>query len=331
MERKLIVFTLLLLCCLTTEILASDIIWLSNTPPAQSRESYKTYGMHRLSSIRGKRGSVKLLCWIRSGTSPESSRYFTDINPDEMVSLVFSPDGKPVKNQVSAYNGEYALSYEGTDEGFYNAHLLKQFVRSDTLFVINAKAELSTHSCRNGHDKALLKNIEPRIYPEHIPFEIVRERLPGEDFHTFISSGDSVTFKTMLNGETVSGANITLCTQKGWNKTSQTNDSGKATFQFVSDYFSRWEELNRRNIYYYLFIAEYTISKDGSYKGKPYQYIHYIGTLSDGYFPSKTMYSSLVWALVIFVLAISLPLIAVYIYRERRKNPFKEIAFNEKN
>ena len=331
MKRKLIVFIMLLLCCLISEIFASDIIWLSNTPPPQSRDSYQTYGMHRLSSIRERRGNVKLLCWIRSGTLPESSRYLTNINPDETVSLVFSPDGKPVKNQVSAYNGEYALSYEGIEEGFYNAYLLKQFIQGDTLFVINAKAELLTHSCRNGHDKALLKKIEPRIYPEHIPFEIVRERLPGENFHTFISSGDSVTYTAMLNGETISRANITLCTQKGWNKTLQTNDSGQSTFQFISDYFSRWEELNRRNIYYYLFIAEYTINKEGSYKGLPYQYIHYIGTLSDGYFPSKTMYSSLVWALVIFVLAVSLPVIAVYIYRERRKNPFKEIAFHEKD
>ena len=331
MKIKLIAFTILLLCCLINEIFASDIIWLSNTPPVQSRESYKTYGMHRLSSIRGKRGSVELLSWIRSGTSPEASQYLPNINHDETIPLVFSPDGKPVKNKVSVQNGKHALSFGETDEGFYNAYLLKQFIHGDTLFVVNAKAELLTHSCRNGHDKALLKKIKPQIYPEHVPFEIVRERLPGEDFHTFISSGDNITFKVVLNGGTVSGANITLCTQKGWNKTSQTNDSGQVTFQFIGDYFSRWEELNRRNIYYYLFIAEYTIIKEGTYKGLPYQYIHYIGTLSDGYFPSKTMYSSLVWSLVIFVLAVSLPVIAIYIYRERRKNPFKEIAFHEKN
>ncbi len=331
MKIKMIVFTMLLLCCFINELFASDIIWLSNTPPAQSKENYKTYGMHRLSSIRGKRGSVKILCWIREGISPESSRYLITIDSDKTVSMVFSPKGEVVKSQVALYGKEYALSFADIDEGFYNAYLLKQFIRGDTLFVVNAKAELSMHSCRNGHDKALLKNIEPRTYPDHIPFEVVRERLPGEDFHTFISSGDSVTFNALLNGQAVSEAKITLCTQKGWNKTSQTNDTGKATFQFIGDYFSRWEELNKRNIYHYLLIAEHTVIKQGTYKGQPHQYIHYVGTLSDGYFPSKTMYSSLVWSLVIFVLAVSLPVIAVYIYRERRKNPFKEIAFHEKN
>lgn len=329
MKINLLIIITILLCCFLNPVWASEILWLSNTPPEFSVGKYQTYGMHRLSSLRGKRGSISLLCWLRTGTVIEQSNLVENINFEETTSFVFSPDRKPVKNHLTAFDRSFALTFSEINEGFYNVYLLNQYVANDTLYVIAAKADLSVHSCRKGHDKALLKKIEPKIYPEHIPLEIVRERFPNEDFHTFISSGDNVNFTIFFHGETVDGANITLHTHTGWSKSMRTNKEGKVNFQFINDYFSEWEELEKRNIFYYLVDAKYTLTKNGSYNNQDYRFVQYITTLSDGYRPSKTMYSSFVWSLLVFVIAIILPGIAIYIYRERRKKPFKEIAFNE--
>ncbi|MEN8187957.1 MAG: hypothetical protein ABFR05_12580, partial [Bacteroidota bacterium] len=193
-----------------------------------------------------------------------------------------------------------------------------------------AKAELLSHSCRNGHHKRL--EARPvRSYPEITEFEIIRQRNPHEDYHYFTSSGNTETYKAIYEGKPLSDVKVKINTEKGWSKTHSTNKNGELKTQFIQDYFSDWQELNTRQIYYYMLEADYTLKKDIQYKGKDYRYIHYTLTMSDGYRPSTLMYSSMVWGLIVFLITMVASIAGIFIYKERRKRPYKEIKFNESN
>jgi len=330
MNKKFQIIIFLLLIFSASKLEAQEVIWLSNSPPAHKKKASATYGMHKLSALRGKRGSMSVVQWVRSGHSVEGSRYITKDFGQELSPYIFSPSGEKIEAKFEVGEKETSLSYNGNLEGFYNEYLVGKKIGGDTLYITVAKAELLNHVCRNGH-KHVLKGLPAKIYPKEIPFEIVRERIAREDFHTFIASGDEIVFTTYLEGKTVENATLSLFTQKDWEKTQPTDKNGQSRFQFVQDYFSTWKEFNNRNINYYLLKGEITIAQEGIHNEQVYNYIHYTTTLSDGYYPSKLMYSSLFWALVVFLAAIILPAIGIFIYRERRKRPFKELDFYEKN
>ncbi len=306
-------------------------VWLSNVPPAHLKKSVSSYGMHRLCTTkrkRGERGAIKVIQWVREGASVQHARYLFLSDTAAYRTFVFSPHKKKVRSKVVNIKGKSVVEYVDNEEGYYNVYLVIKRVSGDTLYVDVAKAELLSHSCRNGH-KNVRKAVKPKIYPEVIPFEIVRERHLNEDFHFFIASGDRFTYKPVLNGKPVPGIPVTLCTEKGWSNKEKTDKTGGAEFQFIQDYFTHWSELNRRKIYYYLIYSEFTIDKSGKFQGQDYRYVHYSTSLSDGYFPSRTMYTSLVWSLIVFVVSTIVIVAGIAIFRERRKKPYKEYIFDE--
>ncbi len=307
-------------------------LWLSNVPPENLKKSVSNYGMHRLCTTkrrRGEGGAVKVIQWIRQGGSVENSSYLNIKDITGYNVFGFSPDGEKISVEVVDFNGKGVVEYNNIKEGYYNIYLIMKSVSGDTLFVDIAKAELLSHSCRNGH-KNVRRQVKPKIYPEIIPFELVRERELNENFHFFISSGDEFTYKPMFKGEALDNVIVTLSTEKGWTNSKFTNKKGDVKFQFIQDYFTNWSELHGRKIYYYLIYSEFTKKESGSYNGQNYNYIHYRTSLSDGYFPSRTMYLSLVWGLIVFIVSLIILTVGIYIYRERRKKPYKEYIFDEK-
>ncbi len=353
--KKIILLTFFLL---GFHLKAQEPIWISNTPPPSMEEVVKTSGMHRLSAldskkIKGKpenknktdtlkkggdkkvskrekksyRPSTKYIQWIRKGNSVKDAAYICLDKDIDYTMHLFSPTGK--KESINLIKGQACYAkFEMNDEGYYNAYLIIKKVKGDTLYINIAKAELLNHSCRNGHHKKL--EARPvNTYPKVSKFEVYRKRQPYEDFHYFTFSGGDETFKVIYLGKPVSGVKVKINTEKGWSKTMLSDENGEINTKFIQDYFSEWKELEHRKIFYYMLEAEYTIKKDINYKGKDYGYIHYTLTMSDGYRPSKTMYSSMVWGLIVFVITLVVSIGGIFIYKERRKKPYKEITFKE--
>lgn len=316
---------LLLTCFLVQPVLAENSIWFSNKPPSDDKRSAPN-GMHGLSAVRGKRGMMFIKQWLRDGYNPHTSKYISLTDTNNFEFYIYSPKGK---GDVGEFNNN-CLSYASKEEGYYNGYMVLKYVSNDTLYVDIAKAEMLNHSCRNGHVNER-KKIGPDIYPKTIPAEIIRKRNSTEDFHYFASSGDKIDYQFIIDGKPVEGATLAFNTQKGWQKVLFTNEDGISTFQIIQDYFSSWQELNSRKIYYYVIFGKATITQNGIYDGHNYSFIKYTTSLSDGYRPAKTMYMSMFWAFVIFTLTVILTIGGIFIYKIKRNKVYKEVRFDEKN
>lgn len=358
----------LILLFLSHQSLAQKAIWLSNSAPPNMVKEVKATGMHRYSSLKGKkrgarknsktnkdkskynktvtdttkirpnnkkgkkskksyRPAVKYLHWIRKGSSIKDAEYICLDDSSDYELTMISPKGKKEKIELVKDNICYT-KFELNEEGYHNAYLIIKKNAGDTLHINVAKAELLSHSCRNGHHKKL-ESRPVEFYPEITDFEMIRIRHPHEDYHYFAASGNIETYRVMLKGEPLKGVKVTINTEKGWSKTLYTNENGEINTQFIQDYFSSWQELNNRKIYYYMIEANFTLKKDINYNGNTYPFTNYTLTMSDGYRPSRTMYASMVWALVVFLTVIVVSSAGILIYKERRRRPFKEITFSE--
>jgi len=301
-----------------------EVFWLSNLPPAERQKEIVASGMHKLSSINAGRGKVKIVQWVTKGNSVLNSTYLLSSEYPDVEFYCYTPHGDLQACQVDSTQSFKEISFSNQIEGYYNLYLIQKEIRNDTLFIQTAKAELLNHSCRNGH-KDVNNKIKPRIYPEMIPLEITRTRTRLENLHFFVSSGDKIRYKISKSSEPLMNATVTFNTHLGWQKTIKSNPEGEAVLQVIQDYFTPWQDIDNRNIYNYLVVAEYTSQERGNYKGEPYEYIHYSTTLSDGYYPSKVMYASLSWALGIFLLFSLLMGGGIAYYRKRRVRVYREI------
>ncbi len=318
----------LFLLTLLSSFNSPDGLWLSNIPPAKERKNIRPFGMHHLSSVRGKGRKVNIVQWIQGGRSVRDATYVLPEKGQDIRNMVFAPSGKVVSSVLDMVQG--TISYESIEEGFYNGYLVMKELSNDTLHIRVAKAEMLNHQCRNGH-KDVQSLLPPKTYTESIPVEVVRNRTRFEDFHYFVSSGDEVHFSVFVEGDPVQNVRVQLITETGWVNTGKTDSAGSITFQFIQDYFSSWEELDTRKEYTYILFADKTLERQGNYKGKSYRFVHYQCSLSDAYRPSVTMYTSKVWAMILFVGVVILASAGVFLYRLKTRRLFKNIVFDEKN
>jgi hypothetical protein len=324
MKKKLLLAISILFYLTNLTAQDQEVLWLSNLPPGERQNEIKANGMHKLSSISAGRGKVKLVQWICHGNQVLNSNYLLNSEHLDAELYCFSPLGDLQACGIDSSKVFKEISFGNQIEGYYNLYLIQKSVRNDTLFVQAAKAELLNHSCRNGH-KDVDKKIMSHIHPEKIPIEITRTRTRLENLHFFVSSGDKITYQVSSSSEPLVNASVTFNTQQGWQKTIKSNAEGEAVLQVIQDYFTPWEEIDNRNIYNYLVVAEYTGEEGGTYQGQSYRYTHYTATLSDGYYPSKLMYSSLSWALGIFLFVSLLIGGGVAYHRKRRRKVYREI------
>ena len=320
---------LLVFCFLIQSVAADNNIWFSNKPPADDKKSAPS-GMHGLSSIKGKRGKSSVVQWLRQGTHPITSNYIQVSDTGNFEFYFYSPAGQKAEGQFLTIGQSSILTYPSNEEGYYNAYLILKQVSNDTLYVNIAKAEMLNHSCRNGH-KNVRKKIGPNVFPETIPTEIVRKRNSSENFHYFASSGDKIDYQFLLDGKPVENARLSFNTQTGWQKILFTDESGISTFQILQDYFSSWQELNNRKVYDYVIFGEITLPETGNYNGEDYSFIHYTTSLSDGYRPARTMYMSMFWASVVFMITVIISVTGIFIYKLNRNKIYKEVRFDEKD
>jgi hypothetical protein len=272
--------------------------------------------MHKLSSIRGERGSTKVVQWLRNGQSVEESPY---IEADSNASLIlFNPNKERVEIETITNQNSSSFIFRNSDEGYYNLFYLTESAVSDTLLVSCASRELLSHSCRNGHAKEQ-KFVPYQTFSETIPLQVVRERTKQDDLHYFVASGGYVTFRALYKGKPAKNVKMTLISQKDWKKVIYTDEDGLAAFQIIQDYFTDWNVFDVKKIHNYLLVAEKTIAESNEHESTVTSHTKYTTTYSEAYLPAKTNYLSMVWSLIVFLITVIVTSIGVYIYRHKRK------------
>ena len=300
-----------------SDLQAAQTLWLSDIAPTKEQAKKMKPSMGGGMIIRDKRGITKKL-WLRKGEDIVNSTY---VDKSNIPLVLITPDAPPT--ELAFGNKEYAdVSFKMPDEGFYNLFMTVKQIYNGVLLESMVKNEALKHSCRSGHDHT--EDKMPPLYFEGTSFDIVRQRLSKETFHTRMTSGDVVSYKVLLQGQPVAGSDVTMVTQKGWSKTIKTDQDGMAHFEMIRDYYPPWHEFKKRNMETFLIIAEYDRAEFGVYQGGRYHSIHYKGTISGNYYPSTKDYKSNLYGLLIGLFGLTVSILLIYFYRRRRTNRYKE-------
>lgn len=299
-------------------------LWLSDTAPFADHGSKHSHG----GPVQVRRGVYYKHLWLRHGSSPQESGYVEQITSLSAM-LLIDTEGKVSESPVGRdkEHGFYNIDFAMPKEGFYNAYVIRQRVFDGLREVEVAKAEVLKHSCREGHD-----NVQEKMPPRHserVPLEIVRERLPKENFHSLVSYGDSVSFLVLREGTPQPGAVVSLTTGQGWSKSAISDSDGRVSYKLIRDYYPPWYRFKKRHAQPYLLNASYTLSQSGELEGQPFQRTIYRSSIAGNYYPSARDYESYAFGLTLGLLALLLTGIAVYIYRRRRHRPFPEVRFDD--
>ncbi|MFC1684436.1 hypothetical protein ACFL0R_03065 [Pseudomonadota bacterium] len=295
---------------------ASETYWLSDIAPTKE-QAKKMRPSHGGLVIRGRDGYTKKL-WLRKGNDILNSSY---VSQSEMPLVLVTPESQ--QSEIVFGNKAFAdVSFKMPEEGFYNLFLIDRQIKDGVLQESVIKNESLNHSCRTGHDHT--KEKMPPLYFDGVTFDLVRERLPRETFHTHMGSGDIINYRVMLNGKPVGGASVTMVTHKGWSKTVKTNPEGRASFEMIRDYYPAWHEFKKRNMETFLVIAEYHSVDGGVYEGENYEGVHYKATSAGNYYPSTRDYASYAYGLLIGLFGLTASIFFIYFHRKRRAGVYKE-------
>jgi hypothetical protein len=329
-----LIFTLLCLLFCNKLLASPEPIWFSDKSPDKSM--YKKMQMRHGGYVHIVDGIDVKQLWLMQGDSLHQSSYLNSIEGEYVLLDVqekkYVPQIEKAKQQ--------SIRFPMPDEGFYNAYFIKRLINNDRLSVLAAKAEVLKHNCRNGHkyDKGL---VDPQNWID-APLDIVRLRLPEEDFHTRIRSGTQVKFKILHLGSPVQGANVKLETKKGWIKSTQSDEQGIASFQIIQDNFFDAEKAEKQGKKVerghggrvrikdsFLVTASYLTDEAGSIKDKAYKQTEYIVSTTGRYYPQQLASKSSEQALYFASAGILVLGVGGYSFRKRRVKPFKEESFNE--
>ncbi len=301
-------------------------VWFSDQPP-NAEWSKRARHAHGGMVERGRGGVYVKRLWLREGAIPASATY---TRPGENGSLsVFGVDGKNVTPELFKVDSGGGITFPMPDEGFYNAYFVERSVEDDVLETSIVKAEVLKHSCGEGHDpKFTASRMPPRGYAG-VALDIIRERLPGEDFHTRMKSGDKVAFRVHYEGHPAVGADVSLTTQAGWTKRMQTDENGRAVFELIRDYYPAWNDFDKRHYESFLVTAEYRTELQGELNGTPFREARYRATLPGTFYPSELEYSSYLIGLLVTFAAAALTAGGVFLFRLKRRRAVRE-RFDEK-
>lgn len=231
MKQLSLVFLGMLACGIAQ---ANSQIWLSDQPPDKRlfKEMRRSHGGYVF--IEDK-VYIKQL-WLRKGDSLKRSPY--TVSQDDSFT-VLDINKTPLDVAVQHEEKGDSIRFKMPDEGYYNAYYTERALEGDTLFVNTAKTEVLKHSCREGHNYDR-KLVIPNQW-DGAPLEIVRVRLPEEDFHTRLRSGVDLNFKVLHEGKPVQGAVVKMESHKGWLNSTVTDKDGIAEFQMIQDHFIKEE------------------------------------------------------------------------------------------
>jgi hypothetical protein len=334
MKRCLILTVLSLLFSGTLWANKAPVFWFSDDPPDKSllKKMQRRHG----GFVQVVEGIDTKQLWLKQGDSLKDSDY---VRVEDGQYLLLDVQNTPHIPQP-LQSAVTSIQFPMPDEGFYNGYFVKQTLDGDKLVITTAKAEVLAHNCRNGHkyDRRL---VNPHQWTD-APLEIIRLRLPEEDFHTRIRSGTRVSFKILYQNKPLQGADVRLETNKGWIKTAKTDAEGLVNFQIIQDNFFDAEKAEKagkklerghggrvRINDTFLVTARYHTDASGVFQGKPYHATEYIVATTGRYYPQKLGSQSSEQALWFGALGMLVTGGSIYAYRRRRIKPFKEEQFDE--
>lgn len=297
--------------------------WFSDAPP-NAQWAKRSRFAHGGPVERGRGGVYQKRLWYRAGTPLDAAAYPADYRSFAYDLLVVDPTGKPLKAapfQAAEGNG---VVFPMPEEGFYSAYLVTRQVEQGVLRTEVVKAEALKHSCGEGHDRKFTESRMPPHSASQVPIEILRERVPDEDFHTRLASGDTVAFRVLFRGQPAAGAQVAMVTERGWTRRVTADREGRVQFQMIRDYYPDWELFNKRESQSFLVTAALEVPESGSHNGQAYSAAHYSTSLAGWYFPSARDYESYLYGLIVMLVALVLVGAAVYFYRLKQARPSRE-------
>lgn len=319
-------FALVSLCAVSLcgPLVAAEPMWLSDTSPHAGHGGGHNHG----GPVKMKRGVYYKQLWLRHGAEPEQAGFVQQVSHLSKLQ-VLDTEGKlkDIAFDQDEDHGLYNVEFPMPKEGFYNAYATHQWVNGDRREVQIAKAEVLKHSCREGHD-----NVQEKMPPKFnaaIPLEIMRERLPKENFHTLVSFGDTASFIVMHNGEPLPNAEVTLTSNTGWSKMAVTNSEGRVRYTMIRDYFPPWSLFQKRHSQPYLISTTYTVPENGELDGQQYRNTVYRASFAGNYYPSADDYESYGYGLSFGLFAVVGSGLGIFLFRRRRNRPFREVRFDE--
>ncbi len=255
---------------------------------------------------------------------------------DSAKAYVLRPDGSIGEGRLSHAEGAWSVTFDtkpmdGSMDGIFNVYVVDKQALDRTLLIRVAKMNAINHSCGWGHKHKFDKERQRPKHLDAIPLEIIGHDQWNSYFHTQTMSGDNFVFSVLHDGRPVKAA-VRVRTQSGWMKMLKTDDDGKGSLQLIRDYYpDKWNDFTARKRSGFVITAEYEADEEGVYEGKRYDRIKLITTLPWKYQPQRSEYTSYAYGLGITAAFAIAGGLAVYIYRERRKRPYREVEFNEKN
>lgn len=298
--------------------------WFTDAPPGEEGKARRGRHEHGGYVEEGEGGKRLKRLWLRSGLGTAGDVFHAP--PPALVGVYqVDPLGRSSELPKTSISHE-GLAFPLTEEGFYATYVVERSVADGTLLVSVAKSEVLRHSCRDGrHDSQAIAERMPHHTLDAAPIELVRERLPDEDFHTELRSGDDLSFRVLRQGQPLVGAKVRVRTGQGWERTLVTDAEGRARFQMIRDYYPPWEDFQRRHRENLLVFAEHEEEQEGALDGQPYHRVRYLASFPASYLPSKADYASYAVGLGIGLGALVFTGLAVYLYRRRRVRPFQEV------
>lgn len=245
---------------------------------------------------------------------------------------VLRPDGSVIEGRLSHEDGAWSVTFDtkpmdGSMDGVFNLYIMDKQVSDETLLIRVAKMNVINHSCGWGHKFRFDKERQRPKWLDLIPLEIVAYDLWNGYFHTQTMSGDKIIFSVLYNGRPVS-ASVKVRTQSGWMKMLKTDDNGKGMFQIIRDYYpDKWNDFKAGKRSSFIITAEFGKDENGFYEGRRYKRVKIVTTLPWKYQPQRKEYTSYAYGLGITVAFAIAGGLAVYIHRERRKRPYREVRF----
>jgi hypothetical protein len=256
---------------------------------------------------------------------------------EDAEAFVVRPEGECERVAIDRKGHEVSVSIktplgEGPAHGANHVYLIDRFVDKNNLVISTAKWLTIHHSCGWGHDHRFnAERLRSQNF-DQAPLEIVVDHLWGKNFHSAVMSGDVISFRVFSFGKPAGGASVRVESEKGWQKAVVTNDEGIGTFQMVRDYYpDSWQVFNRSKPGRLKITARYETEETGRFKGEDYEHVRMSATFSWRYYPARKEYVSYRNGLLIAFGAMVFSGFGVFYYRERRKKPYREIRFDEKN
>ncbi len=303
----------------------ADLV-LSESPPAPHGEGH------------GKRGNRGGQGHAAHQATAERMWYLNlhDLGPGAEA-IILRPDGVRAAGSLRHGGDGWSVAVDtrpldGSLDGVFNLYVIDRAVSGGVLTVRAAKANMINHSCGWGH---AFKFDDVRLLPKHapdMPLEIVANGLWDRNFHTKTMSGDRFAVQVLRNGKPAAGASVSFTTGSGWTKTVETGERGEASVQLIRDYYpEQWSLFEARKRGTVLVTAQYETAERGQYRGKAYGRTRYVATLPWSYVPQRREYASYAYGLGIACLVAVLAGIGIFVYRERRSRPCREVRFDERS